>query len=179
MRSHTFFGSTTSLLLAEGVSICEHTLLCKKHVFMLFTIILLHRARFLNLWATEEFLTGHGLVLLNWVRLARQTSKTALLLPWKQNLEAGLMWKKTWSVHNHVLSLEHLCFLTTNRLSLHTGSSTLCSMKCCFGCFYFCPMHVQQLSNWRSCVFGGLWTLFLFIIWVTWLKRLSTSVIED
>jgi len=31
-----------------------------------------------------------------------------LLLPWKQNVKAGLKWKMTWFVHRHVLSLEYV-----------------------------------------------------------------------
>jgi len=51
-----------------------------------------------------------------------------LLLPWKWNLQAGLMWKMTWSVHHHVLIIGYLCFQTTNRHNLHIYCSARCVM---------------------------------------------------
>jgi len=50
-------------------------------------------------------------------------------LPYKQNLEAGLMWKMTLSVHYHALSLEHLCFLEQTGCSLLIDYSTCCVFK--------------------------------------------------
>ena len=67
------------------------------------------------------------------------------LLPWRRNLEVCstkehlhkplkwiVVWTVTWPVNYHVLSFEHLCSLTTNRLSLCTECSTRCVIKCCF-----------------------------------------------
>jgi len=73
------------------------------------------KSGFLNLWASEEFLTGHALIAVEYV-VQDDSRQQRFLLPWKRNLAAGLMWKRT--VHYHVLSLEYLCILTTNRLSL-------------------------------------------------------------
>jgi len=67
-------------------------------------------------------------------------------------LEASWMWKMTWSVHYHVLSLEYISFLTTNRLNLHVHCSAHCVIECCFR---LCSVHVQQLSHWWSCTVGG------------------------
>jgi len=52
-----------------------------------------------------------------------------LLLPWKRNLEAGLMWKMTWSVCYHVFSLEYyflsFIFLPTFPLGRVAGAAAL------------------------------------------------------
>jgi len=62
-----------------------------------------------------------------------------------------IMWKITWSVHYHVLSLEYLCFLTMNKPSLRIDCSARCVI---LSCFYFYSVHVQQLSHWRRCTVG-------------------------
>jgi len=61
-----------------------------------------------------------------------------------------------------------LVFLTANRLSRRIDSSARCVIKSCFQYFYFCSMHVQQLSLWRSCTVGGpsgvaaIWTFWIY-----------------
>jgi len=97
-------------------------------------------------------------------------------LPWKWNPRAGWMWKKTWSMHYHVLSIEYLCFQTTNRHNLHIDCSARCVIKCCL---YICLMHVQQLPHWRNCTVGGPRTLCLLINWATCLKRLRNPALEE
>jgi len=79
-----------------------------------------------------------------------------LLLPLNLNLEAGLMWKMTSSELYHVVSLNYLCFLTTNRLSFRIDCSARSVIK---NCFYFCSVHVQQLSHWIIYTAGGPLTL--------------------
>jgi len=56
---------------------------------------------------------------------------------------------------SRILSLEYLCFQTTSMLTLRIDCGARCVTKCCF---YFCSVHVQQLSHWRSCTVGGPWT---------------------
>ena len=75
-----------------------------------------------------------------------------------------------------LLSLEYLCFLTTNMLSLRFDCSARCVSK---SCFHFCSVHVQQLLYWRSCVVGGPRTLWLFINWATCLKGLRTLGLDE
>ena len=139
-----------------------------------------------------------------------------LMLSWKQNLEAGLMWNMTWSVHHHVLCLEYLHFLTgpqpaddifggskmivswccTPQLNMFLNNSKGAiarlspSLRLCFpttnrhnfridcserfvikSCLYFCSVHVQHISQWRSCPVNGPRTLCLLIIWATCLKK--------
>jgi len=54
----------------------------------------------------EEFLTDHGLVLFKFTTFCKTTLENmGSLLPWKRNLEAGLMWKITWLGHCHVLTI--------------------------------------------------------------------------
>jgi len=53
------------------------------------------------------------------------------LLPRKQNVETGLMWKMTWFVHCHALNLEHDCALSNNKQAQpsHWLQCTLCCKK--------------------------------------------------
>jgi len=80
-------------------------------------------------------------------------SQTVLLLPWKQNIEAGLMWKTTWSSRYHVLSFEYPCFRTTNRLSLRIDCNARCIIKSCFQlfllvfCGYSTVVALEKLYN--------------------------------
>ena len=90
---------------------------------------------------------------------SRQTA-LAICYHKKRNVEAGLIWKVTWSVHYQVFSLEYAYFLTTNKISYRIDCSLPCVTK---SCFYFCSVHVQQLSYWQSCTGGGLQILSLFI----------------
>jgi len=87
----------------------------------------------------------------NWVHLARWTSKTGPYVAMKRKLEAGLMWKMTWSVPYHVLSLGYLCFLTTNRLRLCIDCSAHCIIKCFLFLLYACATIValeKLYSRW-------------------------------
>jgi len=93
-------------------------------------------------------------VLLKLGMFSKMNLKQGLLLPWKQNLEAGLMWKMSWSVHYHVLSLKYLCFLARNKLSLHIDCSARCIIECWFQLFLFmlygCATFVvlEKLYSW-------------------------------
>jgi len=96
------------------------------------------------------------------------------LLPWKRNLEAVLKRKMTWFVHYHVEPQISMLSVTTSRLSLCIDCKARCVIECCFKCFYFCSVHVQQMSHWRSCTVGEPRTFSLFINWATCLKTLRT-----
>ena len=121
----------------------------------------------------EKF-AGHSFKLLDIVKKFGPLSENSspLLVP---QAGYGPVWKMTWSVHYHALSLES-CFLTTNRLSLGIVCSVLCVIK---GCSYLCSVHVQQLSHWRRCIVGGprilclCITFFVYCNWATCLKGLE------
>jgi len=90
----------------------------------------------------------------------------------------------TWSVRYHVLSLEYLCLIITNRFSFRIECSARCIIKCWFCSFSLLNVglallnavlfHVQQWFHWRICIFGGTWTFCLFINWATCFKILRT-----
>jgi len=73
-----------------------------------------------------------------------------------------------------VLSLEYVCRLTTNRLSLRIDCSARCVVKCCF---YFCFVHVRQLSHRHSRRVDGPRTLCL-LNWATCLIRLRAPAVS-
>ena len=68
------------------------------------------------------------------------------------------------------IELRICSFPRTNKLSFRVDCSESCATKSCFSFLYFCSVHVQQLSQWRSCTVVGPWTLCLLIDWATCLK---------
>jgi len=53
------------------------------------------------------------------------------------------------------------------------ASSALIQIEYCFGCFYFFPVRVHELSHWSSCTVAGPQTLCLLVNWAICLKNLE------
>ena len=89
------------------------------------------------------------------------------------------MWKITWSAPYHVLSLDYLCLLTTNRLRLRIYCSAGCVIKYCLSLFVFLLYACATVVALEKLY--SLWAMNppLFINWVTCLKRLRTLGIES
>ena len=100
----------------------------------------------------------------NRVFVCKMILENRVLLPWKRNLEAGLMWKIIRSLHHHCIEPRIYLFFNNRQVQPShwcIDYSTRCAIKCCCGFFYFCSLHVQQLWHWGSCKVGGPRTLCL------------------